>query len=378
VSRDFEYSVRQTVNAMADEARSVNLSEAAMRQGRRMVARRRALSVAAAFACVAALTVPFALLATRHSGQQAGEQPQPPPTVAAPSSPPVSAPQSAPAPVSTAVPQLPSVPPRRPGGALAPGAPAWTVVGGWIVTSAPYGEGTLVYNSRARRYVLVPFDTVVPSPAGAWAAVATKGMVGVVNLSSPADVTWIKARPLAGAVDWAPNGIELTFAGAGDVPGKVQLYTATVKKQVAESIGAEVTCADDCAPVWSVWGDEVSITDADGLAHTYAADTGKPIRTFPVPGPIVAGHSWSPRGDMVAARAGTGTQIVKADDSITGPVLDLTENAAGLYWYSEDVVLCIRTDGVAIYQLDGTQRGLAPLPVLKVDSGAGRITLGQL
>jgi hypothetical protein len=371
MSRDFEYTVRETVNELADEVRTVNLSAAAIRQGRKMVARRRVLAGAAAFACVAALVVPFALFTTRDEGEErVGGQAEPPAVTVAPRSSPATA---------TPVPAVPAIPSSGRRAVLMPGVHAITVIGDWIVATAPFDNGSLVYDHTTKRYVELSFHTPVPAPTGSLVAVTAKGMVGTVDLRRPDKVNWVKSAPVVGGVDWAPDGSRFVFVGEGDDPGSVRLNLVEAKSAtlVSRPVGDQVVCASDCSPSWSPRGDEVGIADAHGVLHTYSVATGQQVGGLAVPGPVPAGHSWSPKGGMVVTRVLKGTEIVKTDGETGVAVLTLPEYADGIYWLSDELLLSVGNAGVSIYALDGTRQALAPLPTLKF-GGAEDLTLGRL
>lgn len=357
MSRDFEYEIRDAVVDLAEEGRSVNLAAAAIRDGRHIVRRRRAVSAAATFAVLAVLVVPFALHRPTTRIVQPGAA-APPPVPAATSSA-----------AGAAVSAVPTPAMSVPGPAALPD--------GMVYGSLPRDDGSsLVYDRSTGRYVRLPFAGIVPSPAGSTAAIDDGRRVGLVDLATGA-VRWaVGPAPAGTAFDWSPDGTQLTYLAKGGKTGTVRVTVLTVAKAFAASVGADFICPLNCSSAWLPDGRSIAVSGMDGKLPIRLVDfrTGSLTKGLErVTGVLTNGHGVTDDGTLVVTQIGPQATVTVA---ATGRViLSLPDEAAQAYWSSGNELLVVRGDGVARYSFNGAPTDTYPFPPGILTTGAGLPTL---
>lgn len=343
MSRDLEYEIRDAVTDLAEGGRSVNLAAAAIRDGRHLVRRRRAVSAAATFGVLAILIVPFAL---HRPATSRLTQPGAAPVATVPST--TSTDQaSVPSPIAVPAPTLVNALPD-----------------GLVYASLPRTDGnTLVYNRSTGQYVDVPLERVVPSPIGTTAAVDDGKRVGLVDLDS-GDVRWVDGpTPSGAAFDWSPDGTELTYLSVGRKSGTVRVTVAFVAKSFGAAIGGDIVCPSDCYPAWLPDGQAIAVSGADGKLPIRLIDpsSGDSLNGLDrVTGVLVSGHGVTTDRTLVVTQLGPNAVVIAAK---TGEkLMALPADAAQVYWTRAQDLVMVRADGVSVFSLAGETIGTYPLP----------------
>jgi hypothetical protein len=366
MSRDFEYVVREAVRDLADEGRAVNLADAAIRQGRRIVVRRQVLSVVAAIAVVAALAVPFALSRSRDQEDPVGAAPG------------ISATDDDTSPTATPAAPAPIAQPTE-RVSFGPGAVAAQVGDGWVVAATPTGTAaSLAYDRQSQSYVTVPYARVDPAPSGEYVAVLDKDRVGLFNLDS-GTVRWVNGPANSvGTVDWTDDGQHLVYATGGKTKADIRLVTVDVRSAVGKILPGTVTCATECIPSWMPGERQIAVGSvSSGTVLAYNATNGEPAGKLPLRGAIPALRSWSPDGSKVIVRNDdAAAEIV---DGKTGqPLAKLPDPAGLVYWDTDSTLLILRGAGVAVYDVSGQLQTVIPAPVFSSKVAPTAYTLARL
>ncbi|WP_148308238.1 PD40 domain-containing protein [Actinoplanes friuliensis] len=286
MNRPMEELLRETVHDLAGEARTAtDLATGARVRGRRLRRRRQAGYVVAVVLLAALTTVPYAVLRD----------------TALPPLPPSTGISSAP------VPQTSRWSAKEPFGL--PGGTVITGVGG-VSTETGTGQ-SLVLERNAKQYKALPASTTAswPSPNGRWVAVQDDqraGQIGVRRVST-GNIQWLPGEKLSGPA-WSPDGDRLLLTTEEGGFAVVTAATAAVKTHSVDQ--SKFACTDSCQYSWLPQGDQVAIAltaghvseaerdRVEGLA-IFAAATGAPVRTVPVPGAPVGQDAWSPDGRLV-------------------------------------------------------------------------------
>jgi len=346
MSRDFDYELRATVNELATEARVVNLAEAAIRDGRHIVRRRRIVSAAATFAVLAVLVVPFALGKVHNSRLV---QPGAAPAATAPSA---------------------SVTPALPAPTPSPAVPVESVPGlvalpdGMLYGSIPRtGGDTLVFNRSTGQYLRVPVARAVPSPVGTLAAFNDGKRIGLINLETGVRHSVDGPVPDALAFDWAPDGTQLTYLTPGNKAGTVRVVILSVDKDYAGTIGQDIPCPGDCASAWLPNSTAIAVSGYGGKLPIRLVDprTGSQRKGYEqVSGVLRNGHGVSADGALVVTEIGGESEVTVVQTGET--ILRLTADAAQTYWASGHDLLVVRPDGVVLYSIAGESLASYPFP----------------
>jgi len=357
MSRDFEYEIRDALVDLADEGRSVNLATAAIRDGKHIVRRRRAVSAAATFAVLALLVVPFALHRPVNRIVQPGAA-APAPTTAAPTT-------ADPGPAGTPAPTI------DPMAGLVP------LPDGMVYGSIPLTGGySLVFNRSTGQYVKLPYTRIVPSPSGSTAAVDDGRRIGLVDLDS-GTVRWAAGpTPTGITFDWSPDGSQLTYLAKGGKTGTVRVTVLTVAKTVAAAVGGDILCPLTCASAWLPDGQAIAVSGMDGKVpiRLVNARTGSPTKGLErVTGVLANGHAVTDDGTLVVTQLGAQATVTVA---ATGEmILSLPGAADQTYWSSSHELLLVRRDGVSLYSLTGEPVATYPLPPGTLATGSSLPTL---
>jgi hypothetical protein len=351
MSLRFDHAVRTAVRDLADEGHPVNLARPAIRQGRRIVVRRRAVTVAAAVAVAAALVVPFVVNRgpDRRLQRDVATQPS--------SSP-------APSPALT-----------HPAGDFTKGP--ITLVEPWIVAAAPADGGSWVFDRTAGRYKTVPYDRINPAPAGDLAAVHSGSKLGLLNVHTGA-LRWVSGPASAvGVADWSADGTRLVYPANGTASQSLRLAVVDAATAKATIIGGNLECYENCAPAWLPNGQEIALAapDQPGRVVVYSASTGQPTRQLQLPGAIPALHSWSPDGRLVVTRAGAQAALFEIGSGRT--LLTLDDYAGGIYPIDGDRLLCVRSDGFVLLDHTGTTLAVFPRPAGLADNELNATVLAK-
>ena len=340
---DLDHALRGAVNQLADEGRPVNLGDRAIRQGRRIIRRRRAVTATAALAVIAALAVPFAVLSQHQRTIMPGgaRSPEPPaPTSAAASMPPPASP-------SAVYPE--SMRAARPlpldDGPLRIGME-------WILAGAPAKDGSWVFNRDNGAYQLIKYPNAVPAPRGDLVAITQRGQLGLLSLGS-GSVNWVTGPMALGRVDWLDDGTRLLYAGKGDADGRLRLTVVNAVRGTASRLGADIECYENCAPSWLPGGKEIAVTQPWPRVgvQLYSAADGRPTRSLALPGAIPGIHSWSPDQRFVVTQSPTGASVF--DLVSDRELINLHVQAAGVYWLGGAQLLSIEGDVISTYDLKG-------------------------
>ena len=369
MSRDFEYEIRDAVADLADEGRSVSLADAAIREGRHIVRRRRAVTAAATFVVLAILVVPFTLnRPARQFVQQPGAAPAPSASGPAPST-------SRPAPTGAAAAPNPTstldVVDPVPG--LVP------LPDGMIFGSIPRAGGdSLVYNRSTGQYVRVPYQRVVPAPYGSTAAIDDGRRLGLIDLESGA-LRWATGpAPIGTTFDWSPDGTQLTYLTKSGKPGAVRVAVLIVAKSLAVTVGSDIICPMTCVSAWLPDGQAIAVSGADGKLPIRLVDpsTGSPRKGLErVTGVLASGHGVSDDGTLVVTQIGpeAGVSVIATGQVI----LTLAADPAQTYWSSGHELVVVSSVGVVVYALTGESIATYPLPPT-LATGAALPTLPTL
>lgn len=240
-----EEALRAAVHGLAGEARAVpDLAAGALRRGRRVRARRRAMVVSVSVLAVAAVLLPFVLLRHRPPGLPA----VPEPTVSA-----------------------------NPGPDLLP-TPGrdWTasplvLPGGWVVGSAlSGGTGWVLDRSRNRYQRADGYAGVWPAPRGAFTALVDADRPLEIGLGDTARgrTNWIRVGPGVGPPQWSPDGRRLVvtisdkdtgerFIGVLSTDGGFRRYPVDTVRYF---------CTDHCFFTWTRDGRELALQQTDASA----------------------------------------------------------------------------------------------------------------
>lgn len=344
---NLEDAVRTAVRDLAEEGRPVNLAAGALRRGRRLRLRRRALTGAAALVAVAALAVPY--LVARANPAAPDHRPAAPPSSARPV-PPSGSP-------------VPSAPPTLSGPVA--------LADGWILGSVPAPDSVYVYDRSARLYRRLPYRFAAPAPTGNLVAVWERGRIGVVDLATDA-VRWVDRddASILPPHPWSRDGarIAYTTGDSAEMDGTTRIVVVEAATAQARTLPAKVRCGDGCFPTWLPDG-RVGM-DLPGPSprgvQTYRADDGRDAGVVALPGWVGQGSPWSPDGGRVV--------LLMPDGSTSGPLpRALVEVASGrnlgpvqtrgdVYWTAPDRMLVVTSDGVAHVAADGTRLSFYPRP----------------
>jgi hypothetical protein len=337
----FEQAVRTAVRDLADEGRPVNLAVEALRRGRRLRARRRAVAGVAVFAAAAVLASPLL-----NGG---GRAPRPDHRPAA----------SPPAPV------IPAPATTMPG----PIQPA----DGWIIGSVPAegGKGVWVYDRIAGVYRILPYAQAMPAPKGNLVAVSDgQGWIGVADFVSNM-VTWIEQTNSAlPPQPWSPDGTRFVYTTDDDPMDDegVRIVVVDAVAARARPMAGRVRCGDGCFPTWissEKVGIDVSAKPPQGV-QSFAAGDGHSTGLVRLPGWVGQGSPWSPDGEhavlLMDDGSSTGPLPRAVVEVATGRTVAAFPERGNVYWTAPDRMLVVTDGGIASVYISGARVAFAAWP----------------
>lgn len=368
MSRQAEDAVRVAVHNLADEARTApELTDRALRQGRRLRRWRRTVATGGALAAFVLLAAPYFWL-----------RPDPPLVTA------TRAPR--PAAPAASVPAAASTPSDAP-----PPRGDWTrrileLPGGWVLTGAtstgvPAAQGYALDRERGR-YIAVSrrYEEVWAAPRGGVAVVVDyerRGEVGLLNLGT-GKVRWVRVGSYIMTPHWSPDGRRVALAVLDKDTGGFSLGVLTAATGGYRAFPVDTSryfCTDYCFFTWSRDGREVVLQQTDrnaprseSIRHPrrgvqfFSADDGQPTRFVPLPGDPAGPWAWSPDGKLVVIQGQTDPLLVETGSGRVVRTLPASDAA----WVSDDRLLYRRPYGSRDFVLaDLAGRELVRQPVPK-------------
>ena len=374
MSDDFERLLKETLDDLAGTGRPVSLAEPALRQGRRIVARRRGFVAAVAVAAIAAVVVPFAVFNSLASGEQQ-------PFQSAGSQQPNNSSMESVEPLAHPTPTLMTQP--------------VTLPGNWMLAAAgsSKGSGTMLWDRTRRKYRLVPYSGAVPAPVGTQVAIhrTVTGGVGIGILDLRTDrVQWV-AGPVAESsrVEWSTDGSRLTYAGRVGTSDTVRVVVVSAENAAARTLSSGVPCAPlICVPQWLPGDNEIGMSQvmADGTwrFRVLSSTDGRTDSELSLPGAVLSARSWSLDRKYVVVRedgygsasvvdAATG-QVTKRLGDIGSDVQSMKQSGRPamtpgigfhterLYWATADRLLSVENSAITQYSLTGYRLDIFPFP----------------
>jgi hypothetical protein len=385
--KHLEENLRAAVEDLAASAPPLNdMAMVARIRGRR-IRRRRQTVLGAVVVMLAGMAVtPFAVL----DGHRDGQRPHPVASVPPSESPVIPAPMPS---TTVTVPKI--------------GKDWWMapikLPGGLVITSVGRSEafnsgntvrdGNITLNRSTGRYLVFPIEYQVftAAPTGRYVLVEAgsgDGYVPIGFLNSVTGKIRLLGHGSGSGVEWSADGkrVLLTLNGGG-----FRLIDAKTTAETDREIpNAKVFCPDYCFFTWMPGGKEVALAQRDpeverseALASTiksidvYSVESGKLLRTLPVPGVPAGSAAWSPDGRYVAlmpdASEENGTRIAEV---ATGRVVTTLPLASQVRFLPDNQILTLggpRGLDVTVYDLAGNVRATGSLPA---DFVGRQVTIG--